>query len=207
MPGTSAAAGASNSGISTQSRRASRRSSASRSSCATSPAGRHCRVIGSPSTASQAAARSSSSPSPHPQPSVDKVLKRSCHREPRHACYREPDPRAIGNPHGCFHQADQQLPRQLTQNLTNQILTLLLLGAGARGGYPASTADDRSTLQSLGRCRPIDVRRASRHRAWPGSKAAGPPLDQRRRCTNNGPSGLLNKPFGCEFRGDRGMIG
>ena len=110
-------AGGSISGISTASRRAFRRSSASPSSCATSRAASPCPAIASTSIARRGgprAARLRQHRFAYPQGPVDKLWKRSCYQEPRRTCHREPHPRAIRNRKPHFHQANQSLPRRLT---------------------------------------------------------------------------------------------
>jgi plasmid replication initiation protein len=95
--------------------RAFRRSNASRSSSAISRAGNRCPATVSASNATAQAASFWSSPAPtYPQKAVDNLLTLSCLQEPRNACYREPKPRAIRNPHRHFPLEIPSLASRLT---------------------------------------------------------------------------------------------
>jgi plasmid replication initiation protein len=97
------------------SRRASRRSSASHSSCATSRAASPCRATGSRSNGRAAGASCwRSRPPSYPQEPVHNLWNRTCFREPMGTCHQEPDPRAIRNRKPGFPQAVQSLPSRLT---------------------------------------------------------------------------------------------
>jgi Replication initiator protein A len=94
---------------------ASRRSNALRSSCAIWHAGNRCPDTGSASNATAPAASFSSSlAATYPQAPVDNLLTPSCLQEPRCACHREPNPRAIRNPKRRFPLGIPLLADRLT---------------------------------------------------------------------------------------------
>jgi hypothetical protein len=111
----SAPAGGSSSATSMPSPPAFPRSSALRSSYATSPDDNLFPAIASRSSAKSPAVNCSRSRRRGcPQVAVDNLWMRTCHQEPRTTCYREPGARAIRNRKRSFRQRDQDLTLPVT---------------------------------------------------------------------------------------------